>query len=315
MWMVWVLLGLVGVVLLAAFLCFLITYYSPRRTEQGMKKDQFPPGRVYEPYHPVLRRWAAETEAMEYTPMEVTTPDGLTLRGRLYEYSPDATLEILFHGYRGFSQRDMCGAVQRCFALGHSVLLVDQRAAGRSDGQVITFGAKESRDVFLWLDAVTRRFGPERRLMLGGVSMGATTVMLAAGQGLPPNVVGVLADCGFTSAREIIRKVIRQLHLPVGLLYPFVRLGAVLFAGFDPNRVDTRPGLARCRVPMIFYHGDTDDFVACEMTRENHAVCAAPKQLVIIPGAGHGLAFPADEEGYVAALREFEATHMSTTVK
>lgn len=313
MWMIWVLLGVVGFVLLTALFCFAVTYYSPRRTEKGMKRSQFPPGRVYEPYHPILRRWSAETEAMDYTPMEVTTPDGLTLRGRLYEYSSDATLEILFHGYRGFSQRDMCGAVQRCFAVGHSVLLVDQRAAGRSDGHIITFGAKESRDVLLWIDAVTRRFGPHRPLMLGGVSMGATTVMLAAGQELPPHVVGVLADCGFTSAREIICKVIRQLHLPAGLLYPFVRLGAVLFAGFDPDTIDTRGALTRCRVPVIFYHGDTDDFVPCEMSRENYASCASPKELVIIPGAGHGLAFPADQEGYVEALKRFEQTHIRAT--
>ncbi len=312
MWMVYVLLGLAALLLLTAFVCFVLTYYSPARTEQGMAADRFPPGRVYEPYHPVMRRWAAEVEQMEYLPMEVTTPDGLTLRGRLYEYAPGATLEILFHGYRGFSERDMCGAVQRCFAVGHSALLVDQRGGGRSDGHIITFGAKESRDVFLWIAAVAERFGPDRPVMLGGVSMGATTVMLAAGENLPPNVVGVLADCGFTSAREIIQKVIRQLKLPAGLLYPFVRLGAVLFAGFDPNRVDTRDTLARCRVPVIFYHGDTDDFVPCEMSRQNFAACAAPKELVIIPGAGHGLAFPADQERYIAALKAFEQTHIRT---
>ncbi len=296
---------LLALVLGAAGVCFFLTFYNPTRTEAQMEADRLPPGKVYIPYHSRMNRWHEEVQAMPHEAMAVTTPDGLTLRGNYYEYHPDAPVEILFHGYRGFSARDMCGAVQRCFAVGHNALLVDQRGNGHSDGHVITFGLRESRDVALWVQAVIDRFGAERPITLGGVSMGATTVLLAAGQDLPDNVVGVLADCGYTRARDIIRKVIRQLKLPAWLIYPFIRLGAVVYGGFDPNRVDVPAALSLCRVPVIFYHGDTDDFVPCEMSRENYAACPTPKRLVITPGAGHGLCFPADEEGYVAALKEF----------
>ena len=305
--MVWlyILLGLAALVALAALVCFLITYYSPTRTEEGMAADRFPPGKAYEPYHPVLRQWAAQVDRMQYMPMEVTTPDGLTLRGKLYPLSPEAPVEILFHGYRGFSERDMCGAVQRCFAVGHNALLVDQRAAGISDGHVITFGVKESGDVPLWIDAVAQRFGADHPVYLAGVSMGATTVLLAAGQPLPPQVKGVLADCGYSTAAAIIKKVMRHMHLPANLLYPLVRLGAVLYGGFDPNRADATAAAARITVPTIFFHGDADDFVPHEMSQINYDACTAPKRLVITPGAGHGLCFPADVDGYVAAVREF----------
>ena len=301
----YIFLGLVALVLLVAWVCFYLTFYNPTRTDAGMEADRLPPGKVYEPYHARMNQWHDEMAAMACEPMEITTPDGLTLRGNYYEYAPDAPIEVLFHGYRGFSARDMCGAVQRCFAVGHSALLVDQRGHGHSDGHLITFGLREQEDVPVWLEAVARRFGPDRPVMIGGVSMGATTVLLAAGRGLPDNVVGVLADCGYTRARDIIQKVIRQLHLPVGLVYPFIRLGALVYGGFDPNRVDVPAALADCRVPVIFYHGDTDDFVPCEMSRENYAACPAPKRLVVTPGAGHGLCYPADEEGYVRELREF----------
>ena len=305
--MVWIymLLGLSALIAGGALVCFFMTYYSAARTPEGMEADRYPPGKVYEPYHPAMRRWGEEMDAMERIPMEVTTPDGLTLRGHLFVYTPDAPVEILFPGYRGFARRDLGGAVQRCFAVGHSALLVDQRAGGCSDGHVITFGVKESRDVPLWIEAVAARYGADHPVYLGGVSMGATTVLLAAGAGLPPQVKGVLADCGYSTAKDIIKKVIRDMRLPAPLLYPLVRLGAVLYGGFDPNRADATAAAARIQVPVIFFHGDTDDFVPCEMSVTNHAAATGKKQLVIIPGAGHGLCYPADPDGYVAAVKAF----------
>ena len=88
-------------------------------------------------------------------------------------------------------------------------------------------------------------------------------------------------------------------------MYPFVKLGARLFAGFDLEQADARKAVQNCTRPVIFYHGDGDDFVPWEMSRDNHAACPSRKKLVIIPGAGHGLSFPADQERYVAELREF----------
>ena len=83
-----------------------------------------------------------------------------------------------------------------------------------------------------WVDFAVKKF-PECKLILTGVSMGASTVLMAAAKPLPENVVGVLADCGFTSAREIMYEVIKQMGLPPKVSYPFVKLGAKLFGGFD----------------------------------------------------------------------------------
>jgi len=133
--------------------------------------------------------------------------------------------------------------------------------------------------------------------------------LMAAAQELPPQVKGVLADCGYTNARDIIKKVIKQIGLPANLLYPLVRLGAMVYGGFGPNEADAAAAAANSRLPIIFYHGDTDDFVPCEMSHINYEACTAPKRLVIIPGAGHGLCYPVDPDGYVAALKEFNAQY------
>lgn len=291
---------------LCSVICFFKTFYSPTRKEPKTEEDRLPPGKVYVPYHPRMREWLAQMDATPYEAFTVTSFDGLTLRGRYYEFSPDSPVEILFHGYRGWGERDMCGAIQRCFAVGHSALLVDQRAGGRSDGHVITFGVKEHRDVPVWIQAVTDRFGKDRPIILTGISMGATTVMMAAGNPLPDNVVGVLADCGFSTGEEIIKAVMKQKRIPVFPLYYALKLGTRMCGGFRLEDADCPKALANATVPILFFHGDADDFVPCEMSHVNYAACAAPKRLVITPGAGHGLCYPADEEGYIAEVRKFD---------
>jgi len=153
---------------------------------------------------------------------------------------------------------------------------------------------------------MVRYFGEDVRIILCGISMGASTVLMAAGNPLPNNVIGVLADCGYSAAPEIIKTVIRQMHLPVGLVYPFVRLGAKLFGGFDPEDASPVEAVKQCRIPVIFFHGDCDDYVPCRMSQENFDACGAVKKLVFTPGAGHGMCYLCDGESYVAALREFE---------
>ena len=291
-------------VLLISLFAFLVTFYAPRRKKSAEDEYAIPRGKVYEPHRDTMVSWMKETRALPYEAFSIRSRDGLELWGKYYEFAPGAPIELMFHGYRGSADRDLCGGVQRCFALGHSAFLVDQRTSGKSEGRVITFGIKERWDCLDWAEFLVEHFGPEVRIILCGISMGAATVMLAAGEELPPNVVGVLADCGYTSAREIILKVIRQLHLP-RLLYPFVRLGARLYGGFDPEETSPSEALKRCRVPVIFFHGDTDDFVPCEMSRVNFEQCAAPKKLVTVPEAGHGLSYLIDRAGYLSALEEF----------
>ena len=304
----YILLGLGALFLLISLLCFLVTFYNPKRTPEGMEADRLPPGKAYEPYHEAMNGWHAETAALPCQELAITSADGLTLRGRYYELTPDAPVEILFHGYRGFSERDMCGAVQRCFAVGHSAILADLRCHGRSDGHIITFGLRESEDVLLWIEEARRRFGGDHPMMIGGVSMGAATVLMAAGLDLPDNIRYVLADCGYTSAKAIILKIIRQLKLPT-FVYLFIRAGAVIYGGFDPDKADATAALRRCRVPVIFFHGDRDGFVPCEMSRENYAACAAPKTLIITADADHGLCYPVDTALYVEQLKTFMAEH------
>ena len=297
--------GLVFLSLLTSFICFLITFYAA--PEKPKEEFEIPPGAIYEPYRDIMVNWMKEARTLNPKEVSIKSFDGLTLYGKYYKYSEDAPIELMFHGYRGNAERDLCGGVQRCFALGRSCLIVDQRTAGKSGGRVITFGIKESRDCLSWVDYIIEKINPNAKIIITGISMGAATVTIAAGESLPKNVIAALADCGYTSPKAIIKKVIKDLKMPPDLMYPFIKLGARLFGGFDLEKYSPIEAMKKCTIPIIFIHGTTDDFVPYEMSVENFNACTHKcKKMVTVEGAGHGLAYLKDTDGYFKGIREFD---------
>ncbi len=304
-WVAVAVLALAVVLLIGCGICFYMAFYEPRTKKNQSVKAILPSGELYAPFREVTRRWAEEIRATDCEEFYIRSFDGLQLYGRYFEYKKGAPIEIMFHGYRGSAERDLAGGVRRAFAVGHSVILVDQRASGKSEGKVISFGINESRDCLAWVQKTIDRFGPDVKIILTGISMGAATVLIAAGQPLPPNVVGVLADCGYTSAKEIIQKTIRDMKLPARPLYPLVRLGAKIFGRFDPDEFSPIKAVKNIKVPTVFFHGDADDYVPAEMSRRNYDACASEKKIHFIQGAGHGLSYPVSPEEYVSVMKAF----------
>ena len=287
------------------YLCFRIVFYVPKKNKNISNEPPVPEGKIYEPYHNFMKQWILEARNFPYKDCYITSFDGLKLHAKYFEYAKDATLEIMFHGYRGNAERDLSGGIQRCFALGRNVLLVDQRTSCGSEGNVISFGINEHKDCLSWIDFAVSEFGLDVKIVLTGISMGASTVLMAAGTPLPENVVGVLADCGFSSAKEIIKKCARQLHLPANLIYPFIKFGAKLFGHFDLEAYSPIEAMKTCKLPVLFFHGESDDFVPCAMSEKLYKACTSPKRILTVPGAGHGLGYLVDNEGYFKAVTEF----------
>ena len=305
----WILFGiglfLAAATVLIAYLCFRMAFHAPRKPIEETDAIDIPEGEIYEPFRPQMESWTREVRAMPREHFTIRSFDGLELHGDFFEYAPGAPMEIMFHGYRGSAERDLSGGVQRCFLLKRSVLLVDQRCSRRSQGDVITFGIKEHRDCLSWVEFAVNHFGPDVKIILTGISMGAATVCMTADKGMPHNVLGILADCGYSSPKAIICKVIRDMQLPPCLAYPFVKLGARLFGHFDLEETSPEEALKHAAVPVIFYHGESDAFVPCDMSRRNYEVCASRKALVTVPGAGHGLSYPVEPERYLETLKDF----------
>lgn len=306
-WIIGAVVFAVAFVFLLSFAVYRRAFYFKNKKTPDNGEIKVLEGTAYNPYREDMINWIKAARALKHEDVEIESFDGLKLRGRYFECKKGAPIEILFHGYKGSSERDLSGGIERCFALGRNALLVDQRGSGRSEGHVVSFGINERKDCKRWVEFAIKRFGDDVQLGITGVSMGAATVIMATDQDLPHNVRFVLADCGYSSAKEIIKKCIREMKLPATLLYPFVKLGARIYGGFDLEETSPIEAAKNCKIPIIFIHGGSDDFVPFDMSRQMYEVCTAEKKrLVNIPHAGHGMAYPAAKQQYIDALRKFE---------
>ena len=172
----------VAFILLTLLVCFLMTFYARKRKPLKDGEFRLIKGKVYQEYHRDMLNWMKQNRSREKIEMCIRSYDGLKLYGEYYEYKKGAPVEILFNGYRGEPERDMSGAVERCFSIGHNVILVCQRACGKSDGHVITFGLRESKDCLSWVEHAIKVFGKDVKIIIGGVSMGGSTVLMAGGK-------------------------------------------------------------------------------------------------------------------------------------
>lgn len=305
-----ILLGIIFLLLIlaitTAYICYRISFYAPKRVTDKDVKVQLPEGGLYDTLRVDIQKSVDRMLAREYEPVWITTFDGHKLFARYYHVADNAPLQIQFHGYKSSAVLDFSGGSYLAKMLGQNALVVDQRSHGLSEGTSITFGIKERKDVLCWIDYANKRFGTDTKIVLAGLSMGAATVLMTADLALPENVVGIFADCPYSSPKEIIKKVCRtDMHMPANLLYPFVKLGAKLFAGFDLEETSAASAVAKARIPILIIHGDGDDFVPCDMSRQIQASNPEKVSLVTIPDAGHGLAYMMGPKKYEEAAIAF----------
>ena len=302
----WISIGLILLILLTSFICFLMTFYVGKRKVLKEGEYDLPPGKEYEPYYDDMKNWIDKMRNFPYEQVEIKSHDGLTLKAKYFENIKGAPIEIMIHGYKGNAERDMNGGIFRAFAVGRNALLIDQRGSGDSEGHVLTFGIKERKDVRLWIDFLIDKFGKDVRIILTGISMGASTALMTTQENIPSNVIGVLADCGFSSQKEIISKTIKEMKLPPKLFYPFVKLGGLIFGRFNIDELTPLDACKNMPVPVIFFHGDNDNFVPCYMSEDMAKVCSNKNKFVIIPNAEHGLAYPSSQDYYISKVKEFQ---------
>mgnify|MGYP004638371735 FL=1 len=295
----------------ASYFCYRLAFSVPKQSREAL--FEMPDTEQYAPYSAEARQMISDALEIPYKEAVVTSYDGLRLFGKCYIASADAPWLIMLHGYRSGAERDFCGGLKFGIDSGFNVLLVDQRAHGKSEGKCLTFGIKERYDCLTWINYVISQAGGSCKIALYGMSMGAATVLMAAGSGLPKNVACIVADCGYTAPKAIIKKVIREMHYPVFPTYALVRLGGMLFGGFDIEEYSAVQAMEKCDIPVLFIHGDDDRFVPCDMGRENHRHCRAEgKKLLIVPNAGHGMSYMSDKRAYLGTVSEFLKSALET---
>lgn len=307
---IWIAIGLLALLSAAVVWAYMAAFYSNPR---GRAEDMYdiPKAEQYRAEKQRMRALIAESCAVKYQEWRIVSRDGLGLAARYYPADdPAAPVEIMMHGYRGSAIRDFCGGAKLARELGHGVLLIDERAHGRSAGSTICFGVKERWDCLSWTEEVRRRLG-DVKVILSGVSMGAATVLMASELPLPETVVGIVADCPFSSPEEIIAVVAGKMGLPAKIAMPVIRLSARLLGGFNLREADAVRAVRSLKVPVLLIHGEDDRFVPCDMSRAIHAANPELVQLHTFPGAGHGLSYIVDTERYLRLVTEFGKSILS----
>lgn len=295
--------AVLGIIFVFVFLASLYAYKSAfwsgggaSQVREYFKKDKF------SPIENKISTLVAIIDGDAYEDVYIQAYDGVTLHAKYYHFKSGAPTHILMHGYKGNPVRSMCGNYKIAKALGHNVLMVDMRGCRQSKGKAITFGIKERHDAVSWARYINNRFGTP--VFLVGISLGGASVLMANTQGLPSCVSGVIADCPFSSPVAILKKVCRDKGMP-RVFFPFVTLGAILFAHFNPHSFSAVEAVSDAKVPVLIIHGESDGFVPLEMGKEIYNACTGEKYIFTIENADHALCYMTDSEGYENAVGEF----------
>ncbi len=283
------------IILLISYLSYRKAFYSSPKRRSNV--HILPDNPQYAESKPVIKELIGEMEKEPFEQVYITSFDGLKLAAKYYHFSDSAPLQIQFHGYRSTAVRDFCGGFLLAKRMGRNVLVVDQRAHGKSEGKTICFGIKEKYDCLEWIKYSLNRFG-DIPIMLTGVSMGAATVLMASELDLPENVKCIVADCPYSSPYEIIALQCEEMGIPSKIGMPFVCLGARIFGNLKLSGESAEKAVKNTKVPILLVHGEADDFVPCDMSRKIYEANPGMITFEIFPDAAHGISFIKDTERY-----------------
>lgn len=257
-------------------------------------------------HYPIAKEGRRWLENMPYINVYIKSFDGLKLYGALIENTkPTDKIVICVHGFTGSGKKDFASLAHTYYNNGYNVLLVDNRAHGQSEGKYVGFGVLDRLDLRNWVKYVINRFGSNMQIFLHGISMGGATVLMSSSI-MPKNVVGIIADCGFTSVYEIFVYVLkRDYHLPKFPIIYVTNIMSKLRAGYSYKDVNTTEEIAKSNIPILFIHGENDEFVPLWMTMKNYSYCKAYKELLVVKESEHAESHYIDKAGYEKKVLAF----------
>lgn len=278
---------------------------NPKRMEQGARWVSG--SNMFTEYAEEIAAASAYLEGHDgFEEVSVVGKDGVRLVGHWHPHPNPLRTVVALHGWRSSWSRDFGFIADFWFENRCNVLFVEQRGQNNSGGEYMGFGMLERHDCVEWARWAQRRTMGKYPIYLSGISMGATTALMATGLNLPSRVCGVIADCGFTSPHAIWKHVTeKNLHLPYLLQGVYANLWCRRNLRVGSKECTAPDALKNAKVPVLFIHGTDDRFVPVEMTYENYKACASPKRLFIVPGAQHGMSYHINRKGYEKAVSDF----------
>ena len=280
-----------------------------KRSKTDVERTMKMAGTDWNQYMPLIQERKERLMARPHEDVYKKSGDGLMLHAIYVPQKQDGQEEriaVCFHGYTGQASSDVCGISDYYIRNGYSLLLVDQRAHGKSEGEYIGFGCLDRIDACSWIDWVIEHCGREVKIVLHGISMGGATVLMTGGLELPEQVKGIISDCGFTSPKKVFTHVLHSMyHMPA---FPIMQITDIVNrkkAGYGLDECNAAREVRKARGPLLLIHGDADTFVPCSMCDEIEQNCQCRVTKLIVKGAAHAESYYKDMEAYENAMTEF----------
>ncbi len=269
-----------AIILLACAGYFVGNYFVDFALKRG--EDLSPPKACANIADPNLK--APPIPNFQNEDLTIESFDGLKLHAKKFFPAQNSNRwAILVHGY-GRDGTFAYDYADEYLKRGWNVLIPDLRASGQSQGEFITMGALESKDIAFW----TQKLPPDAKIVLHGVSMGAATVLLTASTQNIQNLCAVVEDCGYSSAYDMFTAQLNKIFgLPEHPVMPCANFVCKIKTSVKISDAAPLEVVNNIKVPVLFIHGDADKLVPVEMLEKLYEKTTAPKEKFIVAGAGH----------------------------
>lgn len=239
----------------------------------------------------------------KFQTLSIKSFDNLKLVGHYFDNKSDKTV-IVVHGFGG-NYREMQHFCKFFYEKNFNILAVENRAHGDSEGKCIGFGWLDRLDILYWIEFLNQKFS-DKKIILFGLSMGATAVCCAAGEKLPSNVVAIISDCAFSNGDKQIDFVLRKYKPFAGILKKHLYDYTKRVHSFDVMKVDATKQVKNTKVPILFIHGNEDSYVPIEnMYDLFNSTPSNLRDKFIVEGAGHGLSYSVAGVMYEKKINDF----------
>lgn len=242
---------------------------------------------------------------------EVRAADGAALRGwKVRPAEPNGDWVVLFHGVSD-NRAGMMGHAEVLLRNGYSVLMMDSRAHGASDGPMATYGWLERKDTRAIVNALLATEQAHCIFFLGE-SMGASIALQSAAE--EPRVAGVVAESAFANLREVsfdysglrISPLLgRTLFRPASTLA--IR-GAEKEGQFDVDDISPEKAVAARAFPVLLICGTSDRNITARHTQRIFKAATGPKEMWLVKGAGHSASLGKEPKEFERRVVNFYKT-------